>query len=300
MESGALDGSEEPTILGASATLPGGRKARKDARKQGRSAPDGGPSEGKARGVGTKRTRRGSGSPVKGAAIVAVLIAIFAFMPIIASGFKRTPADRFGIAYSGGPFSGSSFQRVVDPGTGFFFNGFWGHLYLYPAGVAAYSMPNPAPDAGLLEASEVVHPTSDHVPVTVTLTAHYRLNQDELQAFHESLGAQHEAHTDEGWEEMERQVVRSAVSASLQEALAAHDAESLISDPDLIAHIEEEVATRLGERLEATAGGRFLCSPDHRSGAPCGDPAVVIGSVDVPTWAGPNADRASGNAPAEN
>lgn len=291
LDPGAAGGSEEPDILGASATVSAGRKARRGIRRAQRSGPEGAPTH-SADDPGRTEQPSSSASPVKGAVVVVLAVLAFAFMPVVSSAFKRTPADRIGVSYSGGPFSGSSFQRVVDPGAGYFFNGFWGHLYLYPAGAVSYSMPDASSDAGLLESSEVVFPSSDHVPVTLTVSAHYRLNRDDIRGFHEAVGAPHEAYTEEGWERMERQVLRAALSGSVQEALAAFDSDALTSDPEIVSQVEESVATRFGERLESATGGSFFCSPDHEPGDPCDAPAVVVGSVEVPTWAGPNADQA--------
>lgn len=296
LDPGATDGSEEPNLLGASATLPGGRKGRLRGRRGQSPGPDGAQTRSDDQPERNAGPRSSASSPIKGVVIAIAAVLIFAAMPVVTSAFKRTPSDKIGVSYSGGPFSGSTFQRVVDPGAGYFFNGFWSHLYLYPAGSISYSMPDPSAEAGILERAEVVFPSSDHVPVTVTVTVHYRLNRDDIASFHESVGAAHAAHTDEGWAQMERQVIRSALSGSVQETLAGTDTESLISASDSVTQLESSMATRLGERLEAATGGRFFCAPEHSPGDLCGDPVVVIGSVEVPTWAGPNADRADEGA----
>ena len=65
--------------------------------------------------------------------LVLVPILVVALYPVVAGAFKKTPRDKFGISYGGGPIEGTHFQRIVKPGSGLFFNGWFDSLYLYPA-----------------------------------------------------------------------------------------------------------------------------------------------------------------------
>ena len=60
-----------------------------------------------------------------GLAIVVLLAAALAGVPLLRSAFQRTPKDRVGISYGGGPVEGVHFQKIVAPGSGLFFNGFF-------------------------------------------------------------------------------------------------------------------------------------------------------------------------------
>ena len=79
-----------------------------------------------------RRAKRRS-RPVMGLAVVVLLAAALAGVPLLRSAFQRTPKDRVGISYGGGPVEGVHFQKIVAPGSGLFFNGFFDSLYLYPA-----------------------------------------------------------------------------------------------------------------------------------------------------------------------
>lgn len=283
LETGALDGSEEPTVLGASPTLQGGRKAKRQARKARRSGTDGAPTQ-PADSPSAPPTRSQGTSPLKGMLLAGLAILLFALAPLVSTAFKRTPADQIGVSYSGGPLSGTEFQRVVEPGKGLFFNGFFSKLYLYPAGVSTYEIPNREDGAGFLEAEKVVVPTSDRVPVTLVLTFNYRLNRDLLQGFHESLGLEHEAHTPEGWDRMERVVLRSAIAGGAEGAIRNHEVEALVSDPEILPTLQTEIAEATAHRLLESTGARYFCSPDHEAGGPCAAPRVTISSLDLPEW----------------
>lgn len=291
LETGALDGSEEPTVLGASPTLQGGRKARRQARKARRT--DGAPTQ-PAGSTSASTKRSGSGSPLKGVLLAALAILLFALAPTVTSAFKRSPADRIGVSYSGGPISGVQFQRVVEPGEGLFFNGFFSNLYLYPAGVSTYEIPNREAGAGFLEAERIVVPSSDRVPVTVELTINYRLNRDLLQGFHESLGLEHEATTPEGWDSMERIVIRAALAGAAEGAMRNHSAEELDSDPEVLATLQTEIAEGTAHHILESTGDRYFCAPDHEPGQPCAAPRVIVSSMDIPEWARPGAEAPGG------
>lgn len=126
-EETVFDGSVEPMALGASATIP------VDKGRGGRS---------KRSGEERRRTLP-SFRPGMVVGVVAVLVIAFAFVPMLASSLKKTPRDKVGISYGGGPFEGAHFQRIVMPGSNLFFNGWFDPLYLYPADQQNYIVAGP-------------------------------------------------------------------------------------------------------------------------------------------------------------
>jgi regulator of protease activity HflC (stomatin/prohibitin superfamily) len=242
-------------------------------------------------------------------AVPVVLIGL-ALMPTLVSGLKKTPRDRVGISYGGGPFEGVHFQRVVQPGSNLFFNGFFDNLYLYPSDQVNYIVPQqpvgpttttttqagqqqgqggqqaqggqqgqgtqPAPDA-------VVAPTRDRVQVSYQVAVYFKLNTDELRAFHEQLGLRYKAYTTDGWNSLIRDTFRQQIENALQEETRKVDVADLFGNADLLVQLQDSVQTKLTQRLEDALGQQFFCAPTFRPDGDCGDPTFVIKRVDIPT-----------------
>ncbi len=114
---GRLDGSEEPSPLGAAEPMMVGRESRPS-----------GSGGGRLSSFRPKKHRSWKWWAIIGVVVVALL-----FAPGFVSGLKKTPKNRIGISYGGGPFESAHFQRIVQPGSSLFFNGFFDPLYLYPS-----------------------------------------------------------------------------------------------------------------------------------------------------------------------
>jgi hypothetical protein len=235
--------------------------------------------------------------------IVPVVLIGLALVPTLVSGLKKTPRDRVGISYGGGPFEGVHFQRIVQPGSNLFFNGFFDDLYLYPSDQVNYIVPQqpaqavqqaktgqqsgaeggqqaqgsqPAPDA-------VVAPTHDRVQVSYQVAVYFKLNTDELRDFHEQLGLRYQAYTTDGWNSLIRDTFRQQIENALQEETRNVDVADLIGNADLLVELQDNVQTKLTQRLEDALGQQFFCAPTFRPGRDCGNPRFVIKRVDVPT-----------------
>jgi regulator of protease activity HflC (stomatin/prohibitin superfamily) len=259
-----LDGSREPSALGASATV--AAEPTKRARRRGRSG-DGSPKRG------------GLGRTLLVVVAIAVLLAL---VPVVASGFEKTPKDRIGISYGGGPFEAAQFQKIVEPGSALFFNGFFDQLYLYPADQQNYIV-SEAPSEGSKPGVDlVVAPSKDRVQVAYQLAAYYRLNTDELQRFHEQFGLKYGAYTQEGWDRLIEDIFRQQLENAVQEETRRYDVADIYGDADLLLEIQNNIQETLSERLELAMGGRYFCSPTSEPGGECGDPTFVIKKVKVP------------------
>jgi regulator of protease activity HflC (stomatin/prohibitin superfamily) len=229
-------------------------------------------------------------------AVPVVLIAL-ALAPSFFSGLKKTPRDRVGISYGGGPFEGVHFQRIVQPGSNLFFNGLFDNLYLYPSDQVNYIVPQqpaqavqqaqpqngqqgqggqPAPDT-------VAAPTRDRVQVSYQVAVYFKLNTDELRDFHEQLGLRYQAYTKDGWNNLIRDTFRQQIENALQEETRKVGVADLVGNADLLVELQDNVQTKLTQRLEDALGRQFFCAPTFRPDGECGNPTFVIKRVDVPT-----------------
>jgi hypothetical protein len=181
-----------------------------------------------------RRAKRRS-RPVMGLAVVVLLAAALAGVPLLRSAFQRTPKDRVGISYGGGPVEGVHFQKIVAPGSGLFFNGFFDSLYLYPADQLNYILADTPGTKGQEATTDaVVAPTSDRVTVSYQVAVYYKLNTDQLRAFHEQLGLRYQAYTDDGWDALIADTLRQQIEAALQEETRRHTVADLYGDADLL------------------------------------------------------------------
>lgn len=267
-----LDGSREPSALGASPSRPVESRKQKD--KAAKASPGSGSGSGDSR-------RRGIG-PFRGAALILVVVLGLALVPLVAGGLKKTPKDRVGISYGGGPIEGSHYQRVVQPGSRLFFNGFFDPLYLYPADQQNYIVSKVPTEGAKRKADSVVAPTQDRVQVAYQLAVYYKLNTDLLRPFHEQFGLKYQAYTDAGWDRLIQDTFRQQIEGALQQETRRYVVADIYGDADLLLKVQNEVQSTLSERLQLAMGKRYFCAPTFRPGGRCDDPTFVIKSVDIP------------------
>lgn len=259
-----LDGSVEPNALGASASvLAGSKRADRRARK----------------------SKEGSGfhlGPLRGAVLVLVGVVALAMIPAIGSAFAKTPKDRIGITYGGGPIEGSHYQEVIQPGSGLFFKGFFDPLYLYPSDQQAYIVSATKGEGSSDAPDTIVAPTKDRVQVAYQLAVYFKLNTDELRSFHEEFGLRYAAYTTAGWNEMIEATFRQQIENALQEETRRYTVAEIYGDAELLLRIQDSVQATLNERLQLAMGKRYFCSPTFEPGGPCEDPTLVIKTVTIP------------------
>jgi regulator of protease activity HflC (stomatin/prohibitin superfamily) len=262
---GALPGNEhdEPEMLGASEPLPAERPERQ--RRNGNKA---------------SLPRLG-----RRALLVVVLLIALALAPSFASTLKKTPTDRIGISYGGGPIEGDHYQRTIEPGSNLFFNGWFDKLYLYPSDQINYIISDDGGGRSDDEAPStnlVVAPTSDRVQISYQVAIYFKLNTDLLQDFHEQLGLRYAAYTTDGWNRLLSDTIRQQLENTLQEETRQIAVADLIGNADLLVQLQDNVQTKLSERLEDALGERYFCSPTFDPGGDCGDPSFVIKEVGMP------------------
>jgi regulator of protease activity HflC (stomatin/prohibitin superfamily) len=227
--------------------------------------------------------------------VVPVVLIALALAPSFFSGLKKTPRDRVGISYGGGPFEGVHFQRIVQPGSNLFFNGLFDNLYLYPSDQVNYIVPqqpvqavqqtqaqNGQGQGGQPAADTVVAPTRDRVQVSYQVAVYFKLNTDELRDFHEQLGLRYQAYTTDGWNNLIRDTFRQQIENALQEETRKVDVADLVGNADRLVELQDNVQTKLTQRLEDALGQQFFCAPTFRRNRECGNPTFVIKRVDIP------------------
>jgi regulator of protease activity HflC (stomatin/prohibitin superfamily) len=262
-ESGNNDDAQdldEPSPLGAAAPLSIGRQRRERS--------------GDRRGGRRPGPRR----------IVAVLLALvlLALVPTFLSGLKKTPRDRIGISYGAGPFESAHFQRVVQPGSGLFFNGFFDPLYLYPSDQVNYIISKDKNVGASQNPDSVVAPTQDRVQVEYQVAVYFKLNTDLLRTFHEQLGLRYQAYTTNGWNNLIQDTFRQQIENALQEETRRISVADLFGNADVLSALQNHIQTTLSRRLEDSLGQRFFCAPTFKPGGTCGDPSFSIKKVDIP------------------
>ena len=229
------------------------------------------------------RARRERGRlPMRRLAAVALALVLLALVPTFASGLKKTPRDRIGISYGGGPFEATHFQKIVQPGSGLFFNGVFDSLYLYPADQVNYIISKETNVGASQSPDSVVAPTQDRVQVEYQVAVYFKLNTDLLRTFHEQLGLRYKAYTDGGWNNLIQDTFRQQIENALQQETRRIAVADLFGNADVLVSLQEQVQATLSERLEGALGRRFFCAPTFTAGGECGDPTFSIKKVDIP------------------
>jgi regulator of protease activity HflC (stomatin/prohibitin superfamily) len=265
-ELGSLDGSEEPSPLGAAEPLMVGREQRP-------------PGSGSGRLTSWRPKRQRSW---KWWALVGVVVVALLFAPGFVSGLKKTPKNRIGISYGGGPFESAHFQRIVQPGSGLFFNGFFDPLYLYPSDQQNYIISLTRGVGATQSPDSIVAPTSDKVAVTYQVAVYFTLNTKLLRQFHEQLGLKYAAYTSKGWYNLIRDTFRQQIENALQEETRQISVADIYGNAQQLVGLQNRVQAKISARLQDALGARFFCSPSFVRTGVCGDPTFIIKAVSIP------------------
>jgi regulator of protease activity HflC (stomatin/prohibitin superfamily) len=221
-------------------------------------------------------------SPSRKLLIGIAVIVILALIPLFASTLKKTPRNMVGISYGGGPFESAHFQRIVMPGSALFFNGFFDPLYLYPADTQNYIVSKTVGQGAVTQPDSIISPSKDRVQIEYQVAVYFRLNIDRLRAFHESLGLQYAAYTSGGWKKLITDTFRQQLENSLQEETRKYDVADLYGNADVLTTIQNDVQKALSNRLIASLGQPYFCSPTYEPGKDCGSPQFNIKKIDIP------------------
>jgi regulator of protease activity HflC (stomatin/prohibitin superfamily) len=214
--------------------------------------------------------------------LILVPILVVALIPVVAGAFKKTPRDKFGISYGGGPIEGTHFQRIVKPGSGLFFNGWFDNLYLYPADQRNYIVSKVKSEGSTRRADSIIAPSRDRVPVEYQVAVYFKLDGDRLRDFHENLGLKYKAYTSDGWTQLLQDTFRQQIENALQAETRRYDVADIYANADLLVQIQSEVQRSLKDRLVKAVGKDYFCGPTFKPGGKCSAPTFVIKKADVP------------------
>jgi hypothetical protein len=236
----------------------------------------------RSRRTGSRLRRLGGGGPLRRAVIVLVVIFALALMPTVLSSLEKTPRNMVGISYGGGPVESAHFQRIVMPGSGLFFNGLLDPLYLYPADTQSYIVSKTEGEGSVTSSDSIVAPSRDRVQIEYQIAVYFRLNIDQLRAFHDQLGFQYEAYSDAGWDRLIQNTFRQQIENTLQQETRRYEVAELFGDAEDLATIQAEVEAQLGTRLESALGRPFFCGPTYQRGGTCTPPRFIIKQIGIP------------------
>jgi hypothetical protein len=216
-----------------------------------------------------------------GIAIVGGVLVIIALSLLLGS-VKKTPRDKIGISYGGGPIEGQHFQRIVQPGHSLFVNGFMDKLYLYPVTQRNYIISLQSQEGDVQGADSVVAPSKDRIAVTFQVATYFKLNTDLLQQFHEQIGLKYRAWTDSGWDRMLHDSFRQQIEFALQREARKYDVADIYANADVLRRIQQEVGTVLKENVAQVLGGEYFCGPTFEGRGACPEFTFILKHVDIP------------------
>jgi regulator of protease activity HflC (stomatin/prohibitin superfamily) len=258
-------GDEDFDSLGAAPTLPASEHSRGTEKDK----------SGSARSSSLRR-------PSRKVLVAIIVILVLALVPLVASTLKKTPRNMVGISYGGGPFESAHFQRIVKPGSGLFFNGFFDPLYLYPADTQNYIVSKVVGQGAVVAPDSIISPSKDRVQIEYQIAVYFRLNIDRLRAFHESLGLQYSAYTPGGWKKLITDTFRQQIENTMQEETRKYEVADLYGNADVLTTIQNAVQQKLSDRLIASLGQPFFCGPTYEPGHDCGAPTFNIKKIEIP------------------
>ncbi|MBI2168431.1 MAG: hypothetical protein HYU28_02865 [Actinobacteria bacterium] len=217
------------------------------------------------------------------AAWIAVAIIGVVLLSLLAGSVKKTPRDQIGISYGGGPIEGQHFQRVVQPGSNLFINGFMDKLYLYPVTQRNYIISRRADEGDVHGEDVVAAPSNDRIPVEFQVATYFKLNTDKLRKFHEQIGLKYRAWTDDGWLRMLNDSFRQQIEFALQREARKYAVADIYADPDVLLQIQREIRGVLKENVNSILGDQYFCGPTFTSGADtCPEFTFILKHVDIP------------------
>lgn len=260
--------------LGAAPTRPAGRTAGRAERS------------GSGPGGGNRRPRRLArvlrSRPLAKIGLVVLLVVALALVPSVISSLQKTPRNMVGISYGGGPVEAAHFQRVVQPGSGLFFNGLFDPLYLYPSDTQTYIVSKVKGQGTVADPDSIVAPTKDRVQVEYQVAIYFKLNSDRLRDFHEQLGLRYSGYTASGWNKLIQDTFRQQVENALQEETRKYDVADLYGNAEDLAALQDSVEEKLSKGLVGALGAPLFCGPTFTAGGECGSPTFIIKKLDIP------------------
>jgi regulator of protease activity HflC (stomatin/prohibitin superfamily) len=236
---------------------------------------------------------------VKNRILGALLVAALLLTGACAS--VNTKAGEAAIAYTGGPIEGTSYDKVIKPGSGLVWLGVSDDYYLYPTTQRDYIVSRETNEGDRKQADFIAATNKDGVIVEWELAVYFKLNVSKLRKFHENIGLRYNAYLPKGsadtsednlkgWDTMLNNVFRQQIESTIQRVTKAHSTDELQRSADIFDALEREVGLGLKDQVNAAVGDNYFCGPDFNgdvaednSGQACADFRVVIKAVKQPS-----------------
>lgn len=170
--------------------------------------------------------------------------------------------DQAAVRYDSPPFSGTSFEKCVDPG-GYDMSALWNgtDYFPYPAGQRTYAFTG---DGSKSDAAAFTANTSDGVEMTVSGVVGFRLTGDceKLRKFHEQIGLKDQAFVTEdgaeGWASVLDKFLGQAIQRAINDATQGRAWRALYADPKVKGEWEQQVKELLPKYVEQATGGAYF------------------------------------------
>lgn len=224
-------------------------------------------------------------------AVIAVVGGIFLIvvLTLVLSAFKSTPVDKVGLSYTGGPIAGIHFQRVVKPGSGQFFNGFFASLHELPATQRNYIVSKNPQEGDRRQPDFIPGPTKDRVISEIELAVTFKLNTEPrtVRRFYEQLCVKY--HCEDlspggGWDKLLDDNFRQVLENAVQQETRQINAADLNNNQATITRMQSDIASHLKNDFNDVLGGNFFCGPTFDRDHPdvCPDFKFVIKNITLP------------------
>ena len=196
---------------------------------------------------------------------------------------KKTPRDQIGISYGGGPIEGQHFQRIRQPGSNLFINGFADKLYLYPVTQRNYIISTRTDEGDVRGEDFVTAPSKDRIPVSFQIAVYFKLNTDKLRKFHEQIGLKYKAWTDDGFRRMLNESFRQQIEFALQREARAYEVIDLYAKSEVLTGIQQHIGSVLKSNVGGVLGDEYFCGPTYEPDrGQCPDFTFVIKEISIP------------------
>ena len=216
-------------------------------------------------------------------------------------GCSETAAvDKVGLYYTGGPFQGQHFEKVVQPGSGATWMGIQDKLVWLPAGQRNYIVSKKDTEGDQRGVDFLRVPAKQGVEMDLEISVYFKLNTHTndiqgfkggtLRRFYEQICKKYECDSEDGWDNMLNDNFRKIIEAAVRSRVFNYTVDELFANAegaasgttDAIDQIQNDIAKQLKVLVNSTLGGEFFCGPTfEREKTECPDFQFVINSAAV-------------------
>lgn len=201
--------------------------------------------------------------------VVGVALVLLLVVGLFGHPLRKSPADKISLSYGGGLFEGNKFQKIVDPGSGLIFNGWYDKWYEYPTTQRNYIVSMAADEGDKEQADAITAPDKSGVAENVELTVTFKLNTSKkmIRKFHEQIGLKYKAWTESGWNKMLADNFRQPLNNAVQEKLREYTTDQIRTSPEVLSQVQTAVESSLKKDIDTLMGDQYFCGPSYKLGS---------------------------------